>query len=219
MNITDITTKGGRHRRRKRVGRGEGSGHGKTCGRGHKGAGARSGYRAASLAEGGMFPLFRRIPKVGFNNANFRTVYQIVNVEDLATRFEDGHVVTAAALREAGLIRRADKPVKILGDGELSKKLTVEAHRFSAEAAKKIESVGGVVTRRGPQPKKKFVKRPRWARDPEPAAGKKGSKKGGGASDTNAAKKTKGAKKAKPVRPEATDEKKPPNEDEGKAAK
>ena len=95
MNISEITRRAGAHRRRKRVGRGRGSGHGKTCGRGHKGAGARSGYRAQTLAEGGMFPLFRRIPKFGFNNARFRTTYQIVNLASLDARFDDGATVNA----------------------------------------------------------------------------------------------------------------------------
>lgn len=107
-----------------------------------------------------MFPLFRRIPKFGFNNARFRKTYQIVNLASLDERFEDGATVNAAALREVGLIRKAGEPVKILGDGELKKKLSVEAQRFSAEAFRRIEAAGGTVTRLGPQPKKKFVKRP-----------------------------------------------------------
>jgi large subunit ribosomal protein L15 len=160
MNITDITTKAGASRKRKRVGRGESSGRGKTCGRGHKGAGARTGARGRSLAEGGMFPLFRRLPKFGFSNVQFRTVYQIVNVADLEDRFDDGGHVTAAALAEAGLIRERAGLVKILGNGGLKKKLTVEAHRFSASAVAKIEESSGTVKWLSPPPKKRFVKRP-----------------------------------------------------------
>jgi len=160
MNITDITTKSGAHRRRKRVGRGESSGHGKTCGRGNKGAGARAGYNAWSLSEGGMFPLFRRLPKFGFSNAFFRQAYQVVNLRDLQKRFEDGGHVTAASLEACGLIQDRKRLVKVLGDGELTKKLTVEAHRFSAQAAARVEAAGGKVVWLSPPPKKKFVKRP-----------------------------------------------------------
>ncbi len=176
MNITDITKKAGGHQKRKRVGRGEASGRGKTCGRGHKGAGARSGASKENLAEGAAFPLFRRLPKYGFNNALFRTVYQVVNLADLETRFDDGAHVTAVALQDVGLIRDSKDRVKILGNGELNKKLKIEAHRFSASAASKIENAGGTVTRLGPQPKKKFVKR---EKPPEKADAKaKGEKKG-----------------------------------------
>lgn len=178
MNVKDITTAAGANRLRKRIGRGRGSGHGKTSGRGHKGAGQRSGYRSFTLREGAMFPLFRRIPKVGFNNANFRTEYQIVNVEELEARYEEGGHVTAASLKEQGLIRSAAGTVKILGNGELKKKLSVEAQRFSAEAAKKIEGVGGSVTRLGPQPKKKFVKRPKVVEEEKKGEAKAGSKGG-----------------------------------------
>lgn len=175
MNITDITTKAGAHEKRRRVGRGEGSGLGKTSGRGHKGAGARSGGKKGGLYEGGMFPLFRRLPKVGFNNANFRTEYQVVNLGDLDARFDDGAHVTAASLYELGLIGDAKKPVKVLGDGEIKKKLTVEAQRFSKTAGSRIEAAGGTLKRLGPQPKKKFVKRPPA---PKPVAEKNASEEG-----------------------------------------
>ncbi len=194
MNITEITTKAGAKKKRKRVGRGPGSGHGKTSGRGHKGAGARSGYRRRMLNEGGMFPLFRRIPKVGFNNKLFRTEYQIVNLSDLEARFDEGGHVTAASLEEVGLIRDKADPVKILGNGEIKKKLNIEAERFSTSAAPQIEACGGIVKRLGPQPKKKFIK-------PVPNPGKKaakvkgkGDKKGG---------KAKGEKKPKAKKKEA----------------
>lgn len=160
MNITDVTSRVRPKPPRKRVGRGEGGGWGKTSGRGHKGAGARAGHRNRFPSEGGAFPFFRRIPKVGFNNFHFRTEYQIVNVSDLEARFDNGAHVTAATLFVEGLINDQGKPVKILGDGEIKKKLTVEAQRFSAEAEKKLTAAGGTVTKLGPQPKKKFVKRP-----------------------------------------------------------
>lgn len=161
MNITQVTQQAGAHRRRKRVGRGESSGKGKTSGRGHKGAGARAGHRAKRIAEGGMFPLFRRIPKYGFSNAKFCTRYQVVNVVELERRFETDGLVTAASLEEAGLIRDEEGLVKLLGKGELSKRLKVEAHRFSATAVSKIESAGGTVKWLAPKPKKKFIKRPK----------------------------------------------------------
>jgi large subunit ribosomal protein L15 len=186
MNITEITKRAGGHPKRKRVGRGEGSGLGKTSGRGHKGEGSRSGGLKGKLYEGGVFPLFRRVPKVGFNNVNFRTEYQVVNLSDLEARYTDGGHVTAASLHELGLIRDAKSPVKILGDGALKKKLTVEAERFSKTAAQGIESAGGTVKRLGPQPKKKFVKRPAPAKvamggdegEGKPADSKKGGAKG-----------------------------------------
>ncbi len=194
MNVTEITRRVGAKKTRKRVGRGNGSGSGKTCGRGHKGLGQRSGATRRGLAEGGMFPLFRRLPKVGFNNAQFRKEFQIVNLGDLEARFDDGEHVTAASLEEAGLIRDREDRVKILGEGELKKKLTVDAHRFSASAATKIEALGGTVQWLTPKPKKKFVRRP-----PAPKAedGGKAKKKGGKASgkEQAAGKKGKGREK------------------------
>lgn len=176
MNITDITRKAGAKPKRKRVGRGESSGWGKTCGRGHKGAGARTSAPKGKLDEGGMFPLFRRLPKFGFNNALFRTEYQIVNVGDLDARFDEGVHVTAGALMESGLIRDHKDLVKVLGDGELNKKLVVEAHRFSTSAVAKIEASGGTVKWLGPKPKKRFVKRPKEA-PPKAESKKKGGDK------------------------------------------
>jgi len=141
--ISDITSKAHRNKSRKRVGRGIGSGHGKTSTKGHKGMGQHSAGGARRLTEGGQMPLFRRIPKRGFSNAQFRTEYQVVNVVDLAEAFENGATVTPAALEAAGLIRDARKPVKILGTGELGKKLDVQANKFSETAAKKIADAGG----------------------------------------------------------------------------
>jgi large subunit ribosomal protein L15 len=145
MEIAEITRLAGRHKRRKRFGRGVGSGRGKTCGRGHKGGGSRAGWKQRGLAEGGQMPLFRRIPKRGFNNYNFRTTYSVVNVGDLEERFEAGAQVTPQALVEAGLVRNLKRGVKILGDGALSKKLAVEASRFSKQAEEKIKAAGGEV--------------------------------------------------------------------------
>jgi large subunit ribosomal protein L15 len=145
MMISDITTKAQRNRRRKRVGRGRGSGHGKTSTRGSKGEGARTGTRGHSLREGGQMQFFRRIPKRGFSNFRFRREFQVVNVGVLQETFEEGAKVNAAALEEAGLIRDASGLVKILGTGEISKKLDVEATNFSTSAAMKITRAGGQI--------------------------------------------------------------------------
>jgi len=140
----EITSVVGRDKGSKRVGRGSGSGHGKTCGRGHKGQGSRAGARSLTLSEGGQMPLFRRLPKRGFSNYNFATRYQIVNVSQLE-RFADGSVVGAEQLSDAGLIDSAKSKIKILGDGELTKRLEVTAHKFSKTAEQKIVASGGQV--------------------------------------------------------------------------
>ena len=127
---------------RKRVGRGPGSGTGKTSGKGHKGQNARSGGGVRPRFEGGQLPLFRRLSKRGFNNYNFRTVYATVNVGDLE-RFEEGTTVTKELLIEVGLVKKELDGIKILGNGELTKKLTVKADKFSSTAKTKIENVGG----------------------------------------------------------------------------
>jgi len=142
MMITDVTSKAHRNKRRKRVGRGVGSGRGKTSTRGAKGEGQHSTGKPRRLTEGGQMPLFRRLPKRGFNNAEFRTVYQVVNVADLDV-FDSGAKVNPATLKTVGLIRDAKQPVKILGTGELSKKLDVEATKFSETAMRKITEAGG----------------------------------------------------------------------------
>ena len=127
---------------RKRVGRGPGSGTGKTSGKGHKGQNARSGGGVRIGFEGGQLPLFRRLSKRGFNNYEFRTVYATVNVGDLE-RFEEGTTVTKELLIEAGLVKKELDGIKVLGNGELTKKLTVKADKFSSTAKEKIENVGG----------------------------------------------------------------------------
>jgi len=128
----------------KRIGRGIGSGHGKTSGRGHKGQKARSSVSVKPLAEGGQRPLFRRLPKRGFNNTRFRTEYVVVNVGDLA-RFDAGSRVDVEALRKAGLVRGKNASVKLLGGGEIDRALTVAVSKASASAAKKVAAAGGSV--------------------------------------------------------------------------
>lgn len=148
MMIHEITVKVGSHKRRKRVGRGPGSGRGKTCGRGQNGAGSRAGASGSIRAgrEGGQMPFFRRIPKRGFSNARFRTVFSIVNVQALDARFDDGAQVNPEALVQVGLIRDTKLPVKILGDGQTKKKLTVTAAAFSKAAMEKITKAGGTTS-------------------------------------------------------------------------
>ena len=137
LNELEASTKA-----RKRIGRGPGSGNGKTSGKGHKGQNARSGGGVRPGFEGGQLPLYRRLSKRGFNNYEFRTVYSTVNVSDL-NRFEDGTVVDLALLKEVGLIKKELDGVKVLGNGDLTKKLTVKANNFSKTAKDKIENIGG----------------------------------------------------------------------------
>jgi large subunit ribosomal protein L15 len=142
MRLHDLKPRPGAKHRRKRLGQGESSGHGKTSGRGGKGQTARSGSSIRIGFEGGQMPLIRRIPKRGFNNTRHATNYIPVNVESLNV-FEDGAKVDAAALRSLGLANGPGHGIKILGTGEVTKKLSVSAHKFSAEARKKIEAKGG----------------------------------------------------------------------------
>jgi large subunit ribosomal protein L15 len=153
IGLHSLKPKPGSRHPRKRVGRGEGSGLGKTSGRGEKGAGARSGYRERPNYEGGQMPIHMRMRKLrgphmkkSMPFENFRTHTQPVNLRDLDARFDDGAEVTPDALKERGLATRKNIPVKILGQGELSKKLTVHAHAFSKTAREKIEGAGGVCT-------------------------------------------------------------------------
>ena len=143
MSLSNLRPPKGAKHPRKRVGRGPGSGHGKTASRGHKGAKSRSGFRFKRGFEGGQTPLHRRVPKRGFNNV-FRTEYIVVNLDTLAEFFEAGASVTPDSLRESGLVSQAIGMVKVLGRGEIAKQLTIKAHKFSGSAAKKIAAAGGV---------------------------------------------------------------------------
>lgn len=145
MNLADVRAAFIPRKKRKRVGRGHSAGQGKTCGRGHKGQQSRSGGGTRPGFEGGQMPLFRRLPKRGFNNAKFRKIYAIVNIGQLEGAFDEGATVDAAAIREARLINAKAGPIKILGSGELTKRLNVTADRFSQSAKDKIEAVGGKV--------------------------------------------------------------------------
>ena len=139
----EITSIVGKGKARKRVGRGLGSGSGKTSGRGHKGQSSRAGARLMKLSEGGQMPLFRRLPKRGFSNFKFARRFEIVNVSQLE-RFDEGAIVGLEQLSQAGLIDSIDNKIKVLGNGELSKKLQVSAHKFSKAAEQKIVASGGI---------------------------------------------------------------------------
>jgi large subunit ribosomal protein L15 len=139
-----ITSVAGKSKRRKRIGRGTSSGHGKTCGRGQKGSLSRSGAMRGSLHEGGQIPIFRRMPKRGFSNFKFARRYEVVNVSQLE-RFEEGSIVGLEQLWDMGLVDRSDSMVKILGAGVLTKRLQVSAQRFSKSAEQKITGCGGTV--------------------------------------------------------------------------
>jgi large subunit ribosomal protein L15 len=142
MSLNNLRPPKGAKHPRKRVGRGPGSGHGKTASRGHKGAKSRSGFRFKRGFEGGQMPLHRRVPKRGFHNI-FRVEYAVINLDTLNEVFDAGSDVTPEVLRERGLVRETGVPVKVLGRGDISKKLTVRAHKFSGTAAEKIAAAGG----------------------------------------------------------------------------
>ncbi len=144
MKLHELKPNEGSVQTRKRVGRGPGSGLGKTSGKGHKGQNARSGGGVRPGFEGGQLPLFRRLPKRGFNNYEFRTEYAVVNVGDL-NDFKDGSVIELKNLKESGLVKKEKDGIKILGSGELTKKLTVKANKFSSTAKEKIENAGGKI--------------------------------------------------------------------------
>lgn len=143
MNLDNIPTIQGATHPTKRLGRGEGSGHGKTSGKGHKGQKARSGGGIRVGFEGGQMPLYRKLPRRGFNNYNFKETFQLVNVGQLEK--VDGDTVNRESLVAAGLIRDNAEPVKVLGDGELSKAFTIEVDKVSASAKSKIEAAGGKI--------------------------------------------------------------------------
>ncbi len=142
MKLHNIEQPEGAVRAPKRVGRGTSSGNGKTAGKGHKGQNARSGGGVRPGFEGGQLPLFQRLPKRGFSNAKFKVEYATINVSDL-DNFEDGAVVTPELLKEMGIVKKQLAGIKVLGNGELTKKLTVKASKFSATAVEKIEKMGG----------------------------------------------------------------------------
>ena len=142
MKLHELKPSEGAFKVNKRVGRGTGSGTGKTSGKGHKGQNARSGGGVRPGFEGGQLPLFRRLPKRGFSNAMFKKEYATINVSDL-NKFEDGAVVTPELLKEMGLLKKQLAGVKVLGNGNLDKKITVKANNFSKSAVEKIENKGG----------------------------------------------------------------------------
>ena len=142
MSLNNIRPPKGAKHPKKRLGRGYGSGHGKTASRGHKGAKSRSGHRFKRGFEGGQMPLHRRVPKRGFHNP-FRVEYAVVNLDMLGEVFDAGSAVTPDLLRERGLVRDSRARIKVLGRGDLKKKLTVQAHKFSGTAAEKIAAAGG----------------------------------------------------------------------------
>jgi large subunit ribosomal protein L15 len=158
MMIHDITVQVGPHKKRIRVGRGEGSGIGGTSGRGHKGAASRSGFKRRPAYEGGSVPFARRIPKRGFSNAPFRLDYCVVNLKALEARCNSGEKIDVESLAKLGLVRDAKMPLKVLGEGEITKKLHVVAAKFSASAKKKIEAAGGKVEE---------IVKSTWARAPK----------------------------------------------------
>jgi len=179
MSMIHEITPGLRHKRTQRKGRGESSGRGKTSGRGTKGAKARVGKYVKRGHEHGQTPIFRRFPKRGFSNNNFERRYHVVNLQDL-DQFDNGATVDATALKEAGLVPDTKLPVKILGEGAISKKLTIVAGWYSKSAHEKITQAGGTAQNaKGeafefPKPKKKFI-----PREKETGGGKKKNQKGG----------------------------------------
>jgi len=144
MNLNDVHRGVHKNKSRKRLGRGHGSGQGKTAGRGHKGQKARAGYWAPITFEGGQMPLVRRVPKRGFHN-RFALTVAVVNLSDLETRFQAGEEVTPQTLKAKGLAKGSFDVLKVLGNGQLTKGLTVSAHRFSHTAAEKIQQAGGQI--------------------------------------------------------------------------
>lgn len=146
MMIHEITEKVGAHKLRKRVGRGEGSGHGGTSGKGHKGALSRAGWTSRPSYAGGATPFSRRFPKRGFSNADFRVDYHIINLKAISQSFEAGETVDIETLAKKGLVPDTTRPLKVLAEGELTKKVTIRAERYSETAKAKIEKAGGTIT-------------------------------------------------------------------------
>ena len=142
MALNNLRPPKGMKHAKKRIGRGQGSGNGKTAGRGHKGAKSRSGFKFKRGFEGGQMPLHRRVPKRGFHNP-FRVDYEVVNLDTLGLKFDAGTVVTPELLRERGMVAGGTAPIKVLARGDIGKKLTVRAHKFSGKAAEKLAAAGG----------------------------------------------------------------------------
>ena len=142
MKLNSVKPTPGATKNRKRVGRGPGSGTGKTAGRGENGQNSRSGGGVRIGFEGGQTPLFRRLPKRGFSNARFKKVYAVINLDDL-NKFDDGAEITPEILKDAGLVKNTLDGLKVLGNGKLEKKLNVKAHKFSKTAKEQIEKLGG----------------------------------------------------------------------------
>jgi large subunit ribosomal protein L15 len=142
MDLSSLKPAAGSKHAKKRVGRGHGTGQGGQAGRGHKGAKSRSGFKFKRGFEGGQMPLHRRVPKRGFYN-EFRTEYAVVNLDTLAARFDAGTVITPELLQERGVVTDRRRPIKVLARGDITKALTVRAHRFSGKAKEKIASAGG----------------------------------------------------------------------------
>jgi large subunit ribosomal protein L15 len=146
MQLHDVDQGIHKYKKRKRIGRGTGSGHGKTASKGHKGHSSRQGFKQNPLFEGGQMPLARRVPKRGFVNGAFKKDFAIINLEKIEAAFEAGAVIDEAALRARGLVKgRHDDGIKVLGDGEVTKPLTIHAQKFSESAAAKITAAGGSV--------------------------------------------------------------------------
>lgn len=141
MKLHELKKNPGATHSKKIVGRGPGSGLGKTSGKGHKGQNARSGGGVNPVFEGGQLPLYRRLPKRGFSNAKFKTEYAVINVSDL-DKFEEGTVITPELLKEVGMVKKQLAGIKVLGNGEITKKVTVRAHRFTSSALRKLEESG-----------------------------------------------------------------------------
>ena len=142
MKLNELSNTSRPYKRRKLLGRGVGSKSGKTCGRGHKGAGSRSGWKSRSRYEGGQLPLYRKLPERGFNNARFKKKAVTINLRQIDEVFEDGEVVSLATLSSKGYLKTVCPRLKILADGELSKRVTIEAHSYSAKATEKLTATG-----------------------------------------------------------------------------
>ena len=141
MKLHELKKNPGATHSKKIVGRGPGSGLGKTSGKGHKGQNARSGGGVNPVFEGGQLPLYRRLPKRGFSNAKFKTEYAVINVSDL-DKFEEGTVITPELLKEVGMVKKQLAGIKVLGNGEITKKITIRAHGFTSSALRKLEESG-----------------------------------------------------------------------------